>query len=1140
MKQTTDALVRSPTDLSNFLSCRHLSTLDLRVARGEMERPERYAPVLEDLRARGLAHERAYLERLRAEGLTIAGGSETGDGTAASGVEATLDAMREGVDVVYQATLEDDGWSGRVDFLRRVDVPSDLGAWSYEPFDTKLARETKAGTILQLCVYAYLLENAQGVRPGSMHVVTPATGFEPTSYRVDDYGAYFRLLERDIDQFLAGPGETYPELVSHCDYCAWWSACEARRRGDDHLCYVAGISGAQIKSLRALGIEQLAQLAALDPVPVPPQGSRAALARVRDQARLQVVGRERQAPVHEFKEPFDAEHGLALLPEPTPDDIFLDFEGDHFAEEGVREYLLGYVTRGPSGESVYTALWATTREEERAAFERFMDLATATRARNPKAHVYHFAPYEPAALKRLMGWHASREVELDALLRGRAFVDLHMVVKRALIASVERYSIKELEPFFGYVRAQDLREATISRRLVENAIAAGDFDEDLEPHRRVVEDYNREDCESASRLREWLERLRAEVIASGHELPRPAVESGEASEAMSDLDRELQRLRDGLLDGVPTEPRDRSADQQARFALAHMMEFHRREDKAGWWEYFRVLGLEAGELEEERRALAGLHFLEQLDDKRAPLQRYLFPAQELDAREKDDVFDCDGNRIGKVHAVSYGECTIDIKKMVKTAGEHPTDVVFHNIVPSDTLRQSLMRFGDAVLNRGFSPREPYRAAVELILRRPPPMSEDGSSLQRHGEKTVDAACRIARALDGSVLAIQGPPGTGKTYTGAHVICALVRAGLRVGVTAVSHKVILNLLEDAAAQARADETAMAIVHRQDGEYEGEWRIRRETNYDSIRGDLNSGDTNVLGATAWCWARPDFEQSVDVLIVDEAGQMSLANVLAAAPAGRSLVLLGDPQQLEQPLQSSHPEGSEVSALYHLLDGEDTMPANKGLFLAETYRLHPDIATFTSEIYYEGKVGARPGLERQAIVPNGDWDSTLTGSGLVYVPVPHTGHTARSLEEIEVIARLVDELVGRCSWQDKDGIVKPLTESDILVIAPYNAQVSALIEALPALSNRIGTVDRFQGQEAPVVVYSMTSSSPEHAPRGMEFLYSRFRFNVATSRARAQCILVGSPELFRPECGTPRQMKMANGFCRYLELARVIERQ
>ena len=303
-------------------------------------------------------------------------------------------------------------------------------------------------------------------------------------------------------------------------------------------------------------------------------------------------------------------------------------------------------------------------------------------------------------------------------------------------------------------------------------------------------------------------------------------------------------------------------------------------------------------------------------------------------------------------------------------------------------------------------------------------------------------------------------------------------------------------------------------------------------------LADGTIQVLGATAWCWARPDFEQSVDVLIVDEAGQMSLANVLATAPAARSLVLLGDPQQLEQPLQSSHPEGSEVSALYHVLDGEDTMPADKGLFLAETYRLHPDIARFTSEVYYEGKVEARPGLERQAIVSRDGSASPLAGSGLMHVPVSHTGNRARSPEEVAVIGELVGYLTSRCDWRDKDGVVSPVRAEDILIVAPYNAQVSALVEALPALADRIGTVDRFQGQEAPVVVYSMTSSSPEDAPRGMEFLYNRFRFNVATSRAKALCILVGSPALFRPECKTPRQMKMANGFCRYLELARVVE--
>ena len=1132
MKQTDEALVRAPTDLSNFLGCQHLSALDLRAARGELKRPVRYDEVLDDLRERGRAHEQAYLAHLRAQGLRVAGDAE------GSTSEATLAAMRSGVDVIYQATLEHDVWSGRVDFLRKVNTPSALGNWSYEPFDTKLARETKAGTILQLCVYAHLLEKLQGTRPASMHVVPPGTNFETVSYRVDDFGAYVRLLERSIDAFISQPDATYPELVSHCDYCAWWATCEARRRGDDHLCYVAGISRTQIKTLRTLGIETLAELAALESAPEPSHGSREALERVREQARVQRTGRDTGEPYYELKAPFDAEHGLALLPAPTGDDIFLDFEGDHFATEGVQEYLLGYVTADSDGNLVYTPLWAETREQERAAFEQFIDLAIATRRRNPGAHIYHFAPYEPAALKRLMGRYATREVALDELLRGHAFVDLHLVVKRAVIASVERYSIKDLEPFFGYGRAQDLREATASRRIVENAIADGGLDARLASHRRIVEDYNREDCESALRLRNWLEQLRTDAVAEGHDLPRPVAESGEASEEISDLDRELQRLRDGLLDGLPEDPAARSADQQARFVLAHMMEFHRREDKAGWWEYFRLLDLEEADLSDERRALTGLVFEAVVDPKSAPLQRYSFPPQELDARPGDDLYDREGNRIGKVEAVNYAARTIDIKKMVKTANVHPTAVVLHNRVPSDVLRQALMRLGEAVLTSGLAPGDPFRAAMDLLLRRPPPLKGAGSSLQGPEEKTVAAACRIARSLDGNVLAIQGPPGTGKTYTGAHIICTLVNAGLKVGVTAVSHKVIVNLLEATAEQACKTGLSIKIVHRQTGKYEGKWGIERKYKYGEIRSGLENGSINVLGATAWCWARPNFEQSVDVLIVDEAGQMALSNVLATAPAGKSLVLLGDPQQLEQPLQSSHPEGSEVSALYHLLAGEQTMPADKGLFLDETYRLHPNIARFTSEIYYEGRVEARPELAQQAIVAKDGGTSSFTGSGLIYVPVPHTGNQARSLEEVQVVQSIVDDLTSWCCWRDKGGSIHTLTAQDVLIVAPYNAQVSALVEAMPLLAERIGTVDRFQGQEAPVVLYSMTSSNPDEAPRGMEFLYNRFRFNVATSRAQALCILVGSPDLFRPECRTPHQMKMANGFCRYVELARSVE--
>ncbi len=1135
MRLKSGSVVLAPSDLSNFLSCRHLAALDLRAARGEAERPKRTNAMLDELRARGIAHERAYLEDLRGRGLTIAAKPAPPPGEPAAALDAaeTFAAMREGVDVIYQATLADEAWSGCADFLTKVATPSGLGDWSYEVVDTKLARETRAGTILQLCVYTRLVEKLQGLRPERMYVVSPGNAFAPLPYRTDEYAAYFRLLERGIGGFVGRPAETYPEMVAHCDLCAWWQECEQRRRADDALCYVAGISTSQIRSLRELGIDRLADLARLGEVPEKPaHGSREALVRVRDQARIQWRGREQRARLHELRAPLGAGHGLAMLPGPTPDDIFLDFEGNHFAEHGVQEYLTGYVTSGPGGRLLYKSLWARTAAEERGAFEQFMDVATATRARNPTAHVYHFAAYEPAALKRLMGRYATREVELDALLRGKAFVDLHTVLRRALIASVERYSIKDMEPFFGYARQQELREAAASRRLVEQAIEAGEWDEAAEGHRAIVEAYNREDCESAQRLRDWLERLRAGAIAAGHELPRPDPRAGEAPEKISELDQELGRLRDGLLADVPADPAARDAGQQARFVLAHLMEFHRREDKASWWEYYRLLNVDVADYAEERRAIAGLQFERVLEACPAPLQRYRFPPQDLDARADEDVYDPDGRKIGKVDAVDHGARTIDIKKTKATANAHPPDAILHNQVPAEVLRKSLMRFGEAVLGRGFAGEAPYRAAEALLLRRSP-VQPGERALERAGEPTVDAACRIALRLDGQVLAIQGPPGTGKTYTGAQIICALKSRGLKVGVTAVSHKVIVKLLEGAMEEAGRQGLALRAAHKHKKQYAGRSGIETVKDHPPLQRGLADGSFDVVGATVWTWARPEFEQSLDVLIVDEAGQMALGNVLAAAPAARSLVLLGDPQQLEQPLQSSHPEGSEVSALYHWLDGADTMPPERGLFLGRTWRLHPDIARFTSEVYYESRLEAKPGLDRQAILTAPGKALKFAGSGLRFLPVPHAGNQARSHEEVAAIAALVGEFLAGGLFRNAEDKVRALSADDILIVAPYNAQVAALVEGVPALAGRIGTVDRFQGQEAPVVIYSMTSSSPDDAPRGMEFLYNAHRFNVATSRAKALCILVGNPALFEPDCRTPRQMKMANGFCRFLEL-------
>jgi uncharacterized protein len=404
---------------------------------------------------------------------------------------------------------------------------------------------------------------------------------------------------------------------------------------------------------------------------------------------------------------------------------------------------------------------------------------------------------------------------------------------------------------------------------------------------------------------------------------------------------------------------------------------------------------------------------------------------------------------------------------------------------------------------------------------------------------VREARRLGFELDRGVLPIQGPPGTGKTFTGSHMILELVKAGKKIGVTAVSHEAIRTLL--LAVCHRAEEQGLAdfkCLHKgnpKDGYPEA---IQAIDNNARIAELFLHGTYSLLGGTSWLWAREDFRDSVDVLFIDEAGQMSLADVLAVSAGARSLVLLGDPQQLEQPQQASHPPGTQASALEHILGGAKTIPPERGLFLHQTRRLHPDICAFTAEAFYENRLASFPGLERQALIAAPGSKAERFGStGLVFVPVEHDGNQARAQEEVEAVEKIVAALTrDAVMWRDKDGKQTRLAPSDIMVVAPYNAQVTALAAQLPGV--RIGTVDKFQGQQAPVVIVSLTTSTPEDAPRGMDFLYSSNRLNVATSRAKALCVLVGNPQLFEPDCRTPLQMRLANAFCRYRELARTVD--
>lgn len=766
-----------------------------------------------------------------------------------------------------------------------------------------------------------------------------------------------------------------------------------------------------------------------------------------------------------------------------------------------------------------------------------MDLIERQLAAFPDMHVYHFAPYEPSALKRLVGRYASRADLLDTLLRGERFVDLFAVVRQSLRAGVESYSIKALEPYYQFTRDVPLGDARAQLTAIELAL------EHHAPHtisddtRAAVEGYNRDDCRSTAALRDWLERLRAAAVAAGAAgatIPRPTTKDEAAPDEVGELEARQHRARAQLLAGLAPEAATAGADGHERWLLAYLLDWHRREEKTEWWEHFRLAALAPDDLFEEPAGIAGLEFVERVEVVRnkktqkptgSVIDRYRYPVQDTEVGRRK-VRRPGGETFGEVVDYDRVARTIDVKKGKDQADAHPPALYESDPVTTRVLQESLLRLVDRV--------DETTCGMDL-LHRGAPRLRAGTLAARSGESMVEHARRLAVSLDRTTLAVQGPPGSGKTYLGAQMIRALVAAGKRVGVVAPSHKVIVNLLDAVFAQAIEAGEPMRLGRKlgtdETPDPSEAARITGFEKNEHAREALADRAVDVLGGTAWLWAREDFTGAVDVLVVDEAGQCSLANALAVSPAADSLVLLGDPQQLAQPQKASHPDGVDVSALQHVLGDAPTMPADRGLFLPTTWRLAPSVCAFTSELFYDGRLASREGLARQRLVGT----RGLDGAGLWWHPVAHDANRHWSTEEIDAAEALIDRLlVPGAHWIDDAGAARPLAPADILVVAPYNAHVSRLAERLAGRGVRVGTVDKFQGQEAPVVMFAMAASTPADAPRGMDFLYSRHRLNVATSRARCAAIVVASPALLEPECRTPGQMRLANALCRFVEMA------
>ncbi|HVX21871.1 MAG TPA: TM0106 family RecB-like putative nuclease [Acidimicrobiales bacterium] len=1178
--------VFSASDLSGFLACGHLPILDRRALAGELPRP----PAPEPLSARyGDRHEAAYLARLRDAGRRVAELDRPDVGSRDSLLDAqarTVAALAAGYDVVYQGTFFDGAWLGHPDFLVRTDRPSALGPFRYDVVDTKLARHARATALLQVALYGHLLAPLQGADPDQL-VLALGDGTD-RRFPYVAVAAYLRATMARFTAALDAP-PPYPYPVDHCALCRWDPACRDRRRADDHLSLVAGIRRQQVDRLERAGIATVAALAAAPAEP--PAGAAIGdgpFRRLHRQAAQQVRSRTDGVlswellpaagwPAGEHAaggpagEHSGGGHSLAALPEPDDGDLFFDLEGFPYADDGGLEYLFGWV----DATGTYHHLFADDRAGERLAFEQFMDHLADRRRRHPGLHVYHYAPYERSALSRLSNRHGVREEQVADLLRDGVLVDLYQVVRHSLVVGAESYSIKDLEPLYGLRRTGDVRTADDSLAMYQQWLDSDPPDDAL---RQRIADYNEVDCRSTLALRGWLLGVRQATargaggggdgaagdgaggvdrggagggedagvdgagggedggrLAEGDGQPARAGReagadgSGAVGTRLADWLADAEAAAAALWEGVPDDPADRDADQHGRAMLGHLLKFHHREAAAEWRDRFARLELPVDDLVEDRAAVAGLRYdgpgprVKQSQD-----HRYSFPAQDVGLRVGDRPTDpATGGSPGRLvalHAADRsGRGTLTLRRGVAADPPHPYALIPGAPVPDYVLRYALLRMARWVVDHGLGSALPtWRAGRQLLLRRPPRLAGgDGDGrLARPGEHGSDALQRLAGRLDGAALPVQGPPGSGKTYSAARVIVDAVRAGKRVGVTANSHRVIDHLLAAAVAQA----PELRVVHKADPDDPAVPGVANVASNREVVALLDRGQVDVVGATAWLLGREEMAGRLDLLVVDEAGQVSLANALASMAAATDAVLVGDPAQLDQPVQAAHPDGTDVSALGHVIGPAPTMPDHLGLFLDQTRRMHPAVCAFVSEVAYDGKLVPVDGLDRQAV--DGE------GSGLRWLAVPHHGNRTSSADEADAVDRAVRSVLGR-QWTDAAGARRPLLPADVLVVTPYNAHIAALRARLPD-GVEAGTVDRFQGREAPVVFYSMATSTADDLPRDFEFLFSLNRLNVAVSRARGLAVLACSPALLAPRCRTTRQVQLANALCRFVECA------
>ncbi|AZI57100.1 TM0106 family RecB-like putative nuclease [Nakamurella antarctica] len=1090
----------------------------------------------------GLAHEKRVLAQLR-EG--------DGGGVAPSFVEIefprvwtydellskhaqTVAALNAGTDIVYQGTFFDGTFYGRADFLVRLED-------GYQVVDTKLARSTKIPALLQIAAYADQLIKA-GLSTSKQIRLIRGDGTSDF-HDIAEIRAVYLDRRRRFEEMIADRHLATSEIEwNSAEYVACGSCdiCAVEVLAHDDLRRVAKMTMAQRRKLMACGIRTMHELASRQDIDAKiPERT---LKTLQAQALLQCRNLTGDTGTDVLYDVFNPAV-LAELPPPDAGDIYFDFEGDPLWAENDSpvwglEYLFGVVERIeglPEAEvGEFKPFWAHTRAEEKRALQDFLAYVEARRARYPNMHIYHYAPYETTALKRLSLRHGTGEDSVDNLLRQGVFVDLYGVVRSSLRVSQPSYSIKKLEPLY---MGDELRNEDGVTNAADSIVGYHEYCEMRDGGDTVgaltrlseIGDYNFYDCKSTLKLHRWLlERAADAGIASTFD---PSKSDISAIEATSET-TETTELAEALLSAAGEGKR--SDINQAIAMAGAALGYHAREDKPVWWAHYARLIQPPDEWMDERGSLVADRGAEIHEDwnvpKGARTQKRIVKltgtrAPGSNLAVADDMYALYDNPVepmkvganggrgwigAKITQIEPGTDGIDVVYIQESVGKDadPFDTLPMAVTPGAPLPTTSQRAAIRALAQQVSevmPDLPAQPAIDILARRPPRLRGDASlpAVAESPDGYITAITDAVKLLDNSYLAVQGPPGTGKTYVGSRVIATLVAQGWKIGVVAQSHAAVENVLE---AVVSAGVPASQIAKKIKGTKPVPWQQPDKAPEWAKFIHLQQGGW-VMGGTAWDLTSEKKipPGTLDLLVIDEAGQYSLANTLAVSRATQRLLLLGDPAQLPQVSQGIHPEPVDLSALGWLADGQRVLPDRYGYFLETSWRMHPALCTSVSDLSYDGKLSSEHSAS----------DRKLEGvrPGVQIKSVLHEGNSVVSSEEAAKVLRQVQLLLGR-DWTSALGAPpRPLEESDFLVVAPYNAQVACIKKVLSEAKYPhipVGTVDKFQGQEAPVVIVSMTASAADDVPRGIDFLLSRNRLNVAISRGQWSAIIIASPGL------------------------------